>query len=161
MIESDDGLPANQLVELLGVTYKTAWFAEHRVRAALQDGHGVLAVVPSQVSRDGSRARVFAKPLVGNYHQLDLKYLPAYLAEIEWRSESRRNPDAFRDTMLRLLGSEPLAYTELVSGRGHGARRARPTEPPAGRAAAPERGLTPRRARSRCLECASLAGAGV
>ena len=46
MIQSEDGLPANQLVELLGVTYKTAWFAEHRVRAALQDGRAVVAAVP-------------------------------------------------------------------------------------------------------------------
>jgi transposase-like protein len=122
MIESEDGMPASQLVEILGVTYKTAWFAEHRVRAALQDGSGGLTVVPSHVSSDGTRARVFAKSLVGNYHQLELKYLPAYIAEIEWRSESRRNPDAFRDTMLRLLGSEPLAYDDLISGRRRGTR---------------------------------------
>ena len=72
--------------------------------------------------RTGGRARVFAKPLVGSYHQLDLKYLPAYIAEIEWRSESRGNPEAFRDTMLRLLGSGPLAYNDLVSGRRRGPR---------------------------------------
>jgi transposase-like protein len=124
MIESEDGLPANQLVELLGVTYKTAWFAEHRVRAALQDGNGPVAVVPAQTSPNGTRARVFARPIVGRYHQLDLKYLPAYLAEIEWRSESRHNPNAFRDTVLRLLGGDPLAYSELVSGRSSASPRA-------------------------------------
>ncbi len=118
MIESEDGLPANQLVELLGVTYKTAWFAEHRVRAALAGRvrrRGGRRSDPGR--RNGSRARVFAKPLVGSYHQLELKYLPAYLAEIEWRSESRRNPEAFRDTVLRLLGGDPLAYAKLVTGR--------------------------------------------
>jgi transposase-like protein len=118
MIESEDGLPANQLVALLGVTYKTAWFAEHRIRAALQDGNGVVAITQGQRQADGARARVFAKPLVGSYHQLDLKYLPAYLAEIEWRSENRRNPNAFRDTVLRLLGGDPLAYAKLVAGNG-------------------------------------------
>jgi transposase-like protein len=124
MIQSEDGLPANQLVELLGVTYKTAWFAEHRVRAALQEGNSVVAAVPPQTTQKGTRARVFARPIVGRYHQLDLKYLPAYLAEIEWRSESRRNPNAFRDTVLRLLGGDPLAYSELVSGRSYSTRRA-------------------------------------
>lgn len=118
MIESEDGLPANQLVELLGVTYKTAWFAEHRVRAALQAERGIVAPAPSEVGGNGVRARLFARKLVGSYHQLDLKYLPAYLAEIEWRSESRHNPHAFRDTVLRLLGGDPLAYSDLVSGRG-------------------------------------------
>ncbi len=117
MIQSEDGLPANQLVELLGVTYKTAWFAEHRVRAALQDGQRFAALAPVGSSLNGARARVFARPIVGNYHQMDVKYLPAYLAEIEWRSESRHNPSAFRDTVLRLLSGDPLEYTELVSGR--------------------------------------------
>jgi transposase-like protein len=119
MIQSEDGLPANQLVDLLGVTYKTAWFAEHRVRAALQDGRAPVAVVPSGTSANGHRARVFARPLVGSYQQLELKYLPAYLAEIQWRDESRGNPYAFRDTVLRLLGGDPLEYSQLVAGRSH------------------------------------------
>jgi transposase-like protein len=123
MIQSEDGLPANQLVELLGVTYRTAWFAEHRVRAALQEGRGHVAAVPGNTTRSGRRARVFSRPLVGSYQQLELKYLPAYLAEIAWRSESRHNPNAFRDTVLRLLGGDPLAYTHLVSGRTHVPRR--------------------------------------
>jgi transposase-like protein len=118
MIESEDGLPANRLAELLGVTYKTAWYAEHRVRAALRGGSDFVTVAPIRRSRHGSRARVFARPLVGSYLQLDLKYLPAYLAEIEWRSDSRRNPNAFRETVLRLLRGDPLGYTGLVSGGG-------------------------------------------
>jgi transposase-like protein len=129
MIESEDGLPANQLVELLGVTYKTAWFAEHRVRAALQDGRGHVTAVPGQTNGNGTRARVFSRPLVGSYQQLELKYLPAYLAEIQWRSESRQNPNAFRDTVLRLLGGDPLAYSQLVSGRSYTPPRTTETRP--------------------------------
>jgi transposase-like protein len=117
MIESEDGLPANQLVELLGVTYKTAWFAEHRVRAALQDGRGAVALQSLDSPRSAARVPLRAQPLAGNYRQLDLKYLTAYQAEIEWRLESRQNAYAFRDTVLRLLGGDPLAYAELVSGR--------------------------------------------
>jgi transposase-like protein len=124
MIEADDGLPANQLVPLLGVTYKTAWFVEHRVRAALQDARPT-AVTPARVAPRGERRRVYDRPLVGRYHQLDVKYLPAYLAEIEWRESSRSNPDAFRETVLRLIGSDPLAYASLV------ARTVESTEVPA------------------------------
>jgi transposase-like protein len=115
MIESEEGLPANQLVPLLGVTYKTAWFVEHRVRAAVHHAHRVAAS-PERIRRTGKRQRVYDRSLVGAFHQLDLKYLSAYLAEAEWRSQSRRNPDAFRDTVLRLLGGEPLAYSRLVAG---------------------------------------------
>ena len=59
MIQSEDGLPANQLVELLGVTYKTAWFAEHRVRAALQGGRDSPPPTPPShpPSSPPSRAR--------------------------------------------------------------------------------------------------------
>jgi len=115
MIDADGGLPANQLVPLLGVTYKTAWFVEHRVRAALQDGRPHVVAAPSHVSPRGDRQRVYDRPLVGRYHQLDMKYLPAYLAEMEWRASNRRNPNAFRDTVLRLVGSDPLAYAKLVA----------------------------------------------
>ena len=81
-------------------------------------------VVPGQPKR-GARARVFARPLVGSYQQLELKYLPAYMAEMQWRTESRENPYAFRDTVLRLLGGDPLAYAQLVGNRTNGAA---PTE---------------------------------
>ena len=70
---------------------------------------------------------MFARPLVGSYQQLELKYLPAYLAEIQWRTESKHNPNAFRDTVLRLLGGDPLAYSELVSGPSYAPPRT--TEP--------------------------------
>src|SRR3954469_8569737 len=115
MIDAEGGLPANQLVPLLGVTYKTAWFVEHRVRAALQGAPPAGAVPPAHVSPRGERQRVYDRPIVGRYHQLDMKYLPAYLAEIEWRASNRGNPEAFRDTVLRLVGSDPVAYAKLVT----------------------------------------------
>ena len=154
MIQSEDGLPANQLVELLGVTYKTAWFAEHRVRAALQDGRAASPPCPRQTTRRAAaRARVFARPLVGSYQQLELKYLPAYLAEIAWRSESRQNPYAFRDTVLRLLGGDPLAYS--AARLGPRVSRARPAELRSDDTRAAERRVASadRRGRSPCGRC--------
>jgi transposase-like protein len=118
MIDAEDGLPANQLVGLLGVTYKTAWFVEHRVRAALQNG--ARAELASVSALPSKRQRVFDRPIAGRYHQLDVKYLPAYLAEIEWRAQSRGNPYAFRDTVLQLLEGEPLGYGDLTSRSGNG-----------------------------------------
>ena len=49
------------------------------------------------------------------------------MAETQWRAESRENPYAFRDTVLRLLGGDPLAYAQLVGNRGPTAAR-RPTQ---------------------------------
>jgi transposase-like protein len=126
MSQAEEGLPANQLVRLLGVTYKTAWFVEHRVRAALRDGRQLA--VPTATSA-GRRQRVFDRPITGRYHQLDVKYLDAYLAEIEWRENARLNPNAFRDTVLRLLDGEPLGYVDLTSRRDGDPRPAAAPEP--------------------------------
>jgi len=127
MMQSPGGVPANQLVDLLDVTYKTAWFAEHRVRAALQEGGVAPAALHPATNGGRARERVFARQLVGSYQQLERKYLPAYLAERAWRSQNRHNPHAFRDTVLRLLESDPLAYSELVAGRNY--RKASRVEP--------------------------------
>ncbi|MDQ3730291.1 MAG: IS1595 family transposase [Actinomycetota bacterium] len=54
------------------------------------------------------------RSVVGTYHQLSAKHLPAYLDEISFRFNNRENPWLFRDTVLRLIGEEPLRYRELV-----------------------------------------------
>jgi hypothetical protein len=128
MLESEHGVPSNQLVQLLGGSYKTAWFA-HRVRAALKQTARRLPDCsdgPSDGSReplaavvgDGSAeqsVRVFDRPIVGPFHQMGLRYLSAYQAEQEWRARCRRRPDAFRDTVLCLLECNPLEYEALIS----------------------------------------------
>ena len=58
----------------------------------------------------------------------------------QWRTESRENPYAFRDTVLRLLGGDPLAYAQLVGNRGE---RRRPDR------TAPERAALGRRSQRR------------
>ncbi|MBV9453541.1 MAG: hypothetical protein JOZ19_05395 [Rubrobacter sp.] len=37
IVESKKGISANQLRRSLGVTYKTAWYLSHRIRAALRE----------------------------------------------------------------------------------------------------------------------------
>jgi hypothetical protein len=56
------------------------------------------------------------RSIVGTYHQLSAKHLPAYLDEIAFRFNNRENPWLFRDTVLRLLDEEPLRYKKLVHG---------------------------------------------
>jgi transposase-like protein len=52
--------------------------------------------------------------IMGTWHRISAKHLPAYLDEMTWRLNNRKNPYLFRDTMMRLLASENLEYKELT-----------------------------------------------
>jgi transposase-like protein len=52
--------------------------------------------------------------IMGTWHRISAKHLPAYLDEMTWRFNNRKNPFLFRDTMLRLIASDNLEYRELV-----------------------------------------------
>ncbi len=51
----------------------------------------------------------------GTWHRISAKHLAAYLDEMTWRFNNRKNPFLFRDTMLKLIHSENLEYKELTS----------------------------------------------
>jgi transposase-like protein len=53
--------------------------------------------------------------IMGTWHKVSAKHLAAYLDEMTWRFDNRKNPYLFRDTMLRLIQSENLEYKQLVA----------------------------------------------
>jgi transposase-like protein len=53
--------------------------------------------------------------IMGTWHRVSAKHLPAYLDEMTWRFNNRKNPFLFRDTMLRLIHSENLEYKRLTA----------------------------------------------
>ena len=57
---------------------------------------------------------LFKRGIVGSYHQISTKHLPAYLDEMEFRFNHRENEFLFRDTLLVLLHGETLPYSRLV-----------------------------------------------
>ena len=211
MVESKKGVSSNQLKRMLGVSYKTAWFLTHRIRAAMQvvnerqlEGivevdetyvggktrgkgrgyRGNKTMVLVAVERDGEirlkvekrndrktlhgfilehvaddteaiytddwpayrgiedddtrhetvnhsveewvRGQVHTntaegvnsllkRSIIGSYHHLSAKHLPAYLDEIEWRFNNRKNPYLFRDTLRALVSAEEMTYADLIA----------------------------------------------
>jgi transposase-like protein len=217
MGESKKGVSANQLSRMLGVSYKTAWYLCHRIRAAMKDeGADLLTgIVEADETYVGGKARGFAnrqeaamhrrdnktvvlgaverggrvklrvapdasresihgflkdsvaddaeaiytdshrsyrgiaddntrheyvdhsrdewvrgqvhtntvesvwslfdRSVIGAYHKLSVKHLPAYLDEAAFRWNNRGNPYLFRDTILALVAGDTLTYSELVS----------------------------------------------
>ena len=57
---------------------------------------------------------LFKRSVIGSYHQVSVKHLPAYLDELEWRYNNRNNPYLFRDTPMQLVASDPLTLKKLV-----------------------------------------------
>jgi transposase-like protein len=124
MLTAPNGVSANELRRTLGGSYKTAWFAAHRIRAAMR-GQGadlLRSLVEAEQREHGTDARranlrvvARVRKLVGPHHQLSVKYLPAYIDERRWRSANRDNPHVFQDTLKALLAGEGVSYERLVA----------------------------------------------
>ena len=52
--------------------------------------------------------------VMGTWHKVSVKHLPAYLDEMCFRFNNRKNPYLFRDTILRLIASRNLEYKKLI-----------------------------------------------
>jgi transposase-like protein len=212
MVESKKGISAKQMQRMLGGSYKTAWYLQHRIRDAMGDdeqpplrgiveadetwhggvqhGKGIgpynsrKTLIVGAVERSGEiRLRVtggrdrgtlhrflnevvdetataiytdewvgykgigdattkhdtinhsvkeyvrgdvhtnsvenvwslFKRSVIGSYHQVSVKHLPAYLDELEWRFNNRDNPFLFRDTVKALVEADTLTLKKLTS----------------------------------------------
>jgi len=94
---------------------------------ALHDA-GVLAEHKTVKHKDGiyvdgdiytntveSAFSLLKRGIVGTWHRVSAKHLQAYLNEMCFRFDNRKNPYLFRDTLLRLLKAEHLEYKELTA----------------------------------------------
>jgi transposase-like protein len=52
--------------------------------------------------------------IMGTWHRVSAKHLAAYLDEMTWRFNNRKNPFLFRDTMMKLIASDNLEYKKLT-----------------------------------------------
>jgi transposase-like protein len=213
LCESKKGMSANQISRTLGVSYKTAWYLCHRIRAAMaeadhklsgtvevdetyigghQHGHkgqlkhkaavigirergghlhfiraedvnhaSLYEIIKRNVDKtvdvimtdesklynfdmtmyqgkhesvnhskeeyvryEGDRVittnavesafSLLKRGIVGTWHRVSTKHLHAYLQEMTWRFNNRKNPYLFRDTMLKLIASSNIEYKELT-----------------------------------------------
>lgn len=58
---------------------------------------------------------LFKRGIVGAWHKVSAKHLSAYLQEMTWRYNNRKNPYLFRDTLLKLIASSNLEYKTLTT----------------------------------------------
>ena len=58
---------------------------------------------------------LFKRSIMGAFHKISRKHLDRYLEELEWRFNNRDNPYIFRDTLARIMNTDPLEYKRLVA----------------------------------------------
>ncbi|MBI3478260.1 MAG: IS1595 family transposase [Acidobacteria bacterium] len=215
LCESRKGMSANQIKRMLGISYKTAWYLCHRIRAAMTEvehkmtgvveidetyiggkQHGHKGQLKNKAAVIGIRERnghlhfikaenvnqatiyeiinrnvdtsvdvimtdesklynfnltkyrnirhesvnhsadeyvrvegdlcvttnaiesafsLLKRGIVGTWHRVSTKHLGAYLQEMTWRFNNRKNPYLFRDTMLKLIASSNVEYKTLTA----------------------------------------------
>ena len=57
---------------------------------------------------------LFERSVVGAFHKMSAKHMDRYLEELEWRFNNRNNPHIFRDTLARIVKTDPMTYRQLV-----------------------------------------------
>jgi hypothetical protein len=53
--------------------------------------------------------------IIGTWHRVDAKHLPAYSDEMCFRFNNRKNPYLFRDTIIKLIQAPHLENKELTT----------------------------------------------
>jgi transposase-like protein len=119
-VTSERGLTALELQGFLGGSYKSWWFAAHRMRSALEHarptetrptdvfdaiGSAVESRRPRVISRRGRRLRLSTTP----------RYMDYYWTEARWRLVNHENPSACHDVALALLEGTPVSQEGFVA----------------------------------------------
>jgi transposase-like protein len=97
------------------------WHAYKKI-GATREAHGVVMHSRKQWKKGTAHTNtiegafsLFKRSVVGSYHHLSVKHLPAYLDEFEFRYSNRDNPFLFRDTLLCLLAEKHVTYKTLTA----------------------------------------------
>jgi transposase-like protein len=79
--------------------------------------HGIKEYVRGNAHTNSieSAFSLFKRGLRGSWHKLSSKHLQAYLEEMCFRFNNRKNPYLFRDTILKLIASSNLEYKTLTA----------------------------------------------
>ena len=58
---------------------------------------------------------LFKRSIMGAFHKMSAKHMDRYLEELEWRFNNRNNPHIFRDTLRRIVRTDPITYLDLIA----------------------------------------------
>jgi len=78
--------------------------------------HSAGVYVDGDITTNGieSAFSLLKRGIVGSWHKVSAKHLPAYLDEMTFRFNNRNNPFLFRDTLMKLIDAPVLEYKKLT-----------------------------------------------
>lgn len=82
---------------------------------AINHSLGVYSIGDLHTNIVESAFSLLKRGIVGTWHRISAKHLAAYLDEMTWRFNNRKNPFLFRDTIRRMLNSDNLEFKELIA----------------------------------------------
>jgi transposase-like protein len=105
VVMTDDFSAYPKAMRKAGVT------AEHQ---AINHSKGVYVIGDLHTNSIESAFSLLKRGIMGTWHRISAKHLPAYLDEMTFRFNNRKNIYLFRDTLLRLIETSNLEYKELT-----------------------------------------------
>ena len=88
------------------------WGVEHKTV-----NHSKGIYVNGDITTNGieSAFSLLKRGIVGTWHRLSAKHLEAYLNEMTFRFNRRKNSDLFVDTLKHMITADPLTFEELTA----------------------------------------------
>jgi transposase-like protein len=123
MGESKKGVSANQLKRMLGVSYKTAWYLCHRIRAAMHDESAPLlrGIVEADETYVGGKLRPgsYKTGREAKQHRLDNKTVVLGAVERGGRVRLRMAPDSSSESIKGFLADVVADDAEAIYTDAH------------------------------------------
>jgi transposase-like protein len=91
---------------------KAGVLGEHR---AINHSSGLYSIGDLHTNTVESAFSLLKRGIVGTWHKVSAKHLEAYLNEMSFRFNNRKNPFLFRDTLLKMLEADNVEYKELTA----------------------------------------------
>jgi transposase-like protein len=91
---------------------KAGVLGEHK---AINHSLGIYSIGDLHTNTVESAFSLLKRGIIGTWHKVSAKHLEAYLNEMAFRFNNRKNPYLFRDTLLMMIGAENVEYKELTA----------------------------------------------
>ena len=90
---------------------KAGVLGEHQ---AINHSAGIYAIGDLHTNTIEFAFSLLKRGIIGTWHRISAKHLQAYLDEMCFRFDNRKNPYLFRDTLLKMLEAEHVEYKQLT-----------------------------------------------